>query len=378
MPPSSARRISKTQRWLDLIALLLGRKLPLSVEEIMERVPAYSAGWATGSPTPQASARRMFERDKDELRRMGVPIETVRYAISFGNEELEGYRIIRQDIYLPYLKILAAEPGAGAPPHPRPYPALPEVELRAEEASLAIEALRLMEGVPAFPFAAEARSGLRKLAFDLPTEALQGPSVLWVERPGTRELLERLRLLSDALLARKIVRFTYDGIHRGVTTEREVAAYGLFFQRDWYLVGHDASRGEIRVFRVARMDSVVPDSRAPRAPDYEIPADFALESCLHRSPWELGDLSEVIEADAHFRFPLSLWAERNGEGERIEERPDGSAVRRFRVAQSNPFLRWVLGFAGEVEILGPPELVNEYREMAERVAALYAAEGVHG
>ena len=33
---------TKSQRWLDLLALLLGRTIPLTVEEIMDRVPAYA------------------------------------------------------------------------------------------------------------------------------------------------------------------------------------------------------------------------------------------------------------------------------------------------------------------------------------------------
>ena len=104
--PTLPERITKTQRWLDLIALLLGRKLPISVEEVMERVPAYALGWKTGDETSKASARRAFERDKDELRAAGVPIETVQYGIN-GVEEIEGYRISRSDFYLPYLRILA-------------------------------------------------------------------------------------------------------------------------------------------------------------------------------------------------------------------------------------------------------------------------------
>jgi hypothetical protein len=47
MPPS----ITKTQRWLDLIAYLLGWRLPVSVEEIMEHVPAYAERWRSEDAT---------------------------------------------------------------------------------------------------------------------------------------------------------------------------------------------------------------------------------------------------------------------------------------------------------------------------------------
>ena len=101
--------ISKVQRWLDLIAFLVGRKLPISVEEIMETLPAYAGDWVEGDETARESVRRKFERDKDELRALGIPIETVPYRVGALMEELEGYRILRKDFYLLYLKLLEEE-----------------------------------------------------------------------------------------------------------------------------------------------------------------------------------------------------------------------------------------------------------------------------
>ena len=69
--------ISKVQRWLDLIAYLVGRHFPVPVEELMERLPAYARDFRGGDETARASVRRKFERDKDELRDAGIPIETV-------------------------------------------------------------------------------------------------------------------------------------------------------------------------------------------------------------------------------------------------------------------------------------------------------------
>jgi predicted DNA-binding transcriptional regulator YafY len=250
------------------------------------------------------------------------------------------------------------------------------VELAPAEAELAMEALRSVAALPAFPFADEARSALRKLSFDVDPERFAPGPVIWAERPGTREVLERLRVLSDALLARKRVRFVYHGIQRGEDTEREVAPYGLFFQRDWYLVGHGALRDAVRVFRVARMEALRPDTRAPKQPDYEIPPDFRLRDHLDRSAWELGAEDDAVEAEVRFRFPLSVWAARNGEGELVREEEGGGAVRRFRVTQPNPFLRWILSLAGEAEILSPRGLAEELEAMAREVAALYGEEVV--
>lgn len=379
-----SERITKLQRWLDLVAYLVGRRLPVPFEELMEKVPGYAERWRTEDETARATARRTFERDKDELRGFGIPLQTVRYTINFGTEQVEGYRIDRRDFYLPYLKLVSgASPaggrsagggsrrgGSGTAPG-----RAAEVGFTEEEARLSLEALRRVSELPSFPLAREARSAFRKLAFDLdPAAFATGAPVLFVERPGSEDLRERLRALSDALVARKRVRFRYHGLTRGEATERDVASYGLLFQHGhWYLVGHDALRDDIRVFRVARMDEITVNARAPNTPDYELPAGFRLDAHLGRAPWELGDRDEPpVVAEVLFHFPAALWAERNRYGTLVERRADGAQVRRFDVYQVQPFLRWLLGLEGDAEPLAPAALRAALRSLAADIAALHA------
>ena len=72
---------TKLQRWLDMIAYLASRHFPAPVDEVWANVPAYTPG-LEGSSKDKQSIRRMFERDMDELRDLGIPIETVTYTIS--------------------------------------------------------------------------------------------------------------------------------------------------------------------------------------------------------------------------------------------------------------------------------------------------------
>lgn len=362
-------RITKLQRWLDLIAFLVGRRLPVSVEEIMEGIPAYAEKWVDGSDTDRASVRRTFERDKDELRKAGIPIESVAYHVNYGAEQVEGYTLKRRDFYLPYLKLVTGG-AARAATSKQPY-TLPEIQLSEPEADVAIRALREVSALPAFPFAREAKSAIRKLAFDLDPDAFGNESVIYVDRPGAEEVLALMRPLSDALLARKTVCFRYHGIHRGEVTQREVHPYGLFFQHgSWYLVGHDTGRRDIRVFRVGRMEEIEVNTRAPNTPDYSVPEGFVLDTYLRREAWELGD-EDPLRAHVLFHFPRSLWAERNRHGTLVEERADGATVREFEIQQTNPFLRWLLGLGADVEILAPGDLTAELQEMARQVASMY-------
>lgn len=363
-------KITKTQRWLDLIAFLVGRRYPVTIEEIMEAIPAWTPRWQSGSETDRNSIRRTFERDKDELRKLGIPIETVQFEVNYASEQIEGYLLRHRDFYLPYLRLVTGDPADRAAP-PKPY-SLPDLELSEKEAKLAITALREAIAFPAFPFTSAAKSALRKLAFDLDPDAFEETPVLYIDRPGSEEIIQRMRLLSDALLARKSVRFRYHGIQRGSPTDRSVHPWGLFFQRgNWYLVGFDEDRSDTRVFRVGRMERIFVNRKAPNTADYTVPEEFSLENWLDRESWELGD-EPPVRARVLFRFPRSLWAERNRYGSQIEVQADGSSIREFEVQQFNPFLRWLLSLGGDVQLLEPTMLVDELREMAHATASLYA------
>jgi proteasome accessory factor B len=372
-------KISKTQRWLDVITYLVGRRLPVTVDELMEQVPAYADRWRSGDERARESVRRTFERDKDELRKLGIPLETVTYEVHYGSETLEGYRLTRRDFYLPYLRLLreADSPrDEGNPPRSTDPARVAEIEVPGSEIQLAMDALWHVQGLPDFPLADDARSAARKVAFDLDAEELSELPVLYADRAEAEETASTLRLLSDALLDRKRVRFRYQGIHREEVTDRDVAPYGLFFRGDWYLVGHDALREAIRVFRVSRVLEAERNRKSPNTADYEIPGEFDLDAYLDREAWELGDDAEAaLEAKVRFDFPRSLWAERNRYGARAAEHPDGSTVRTFQVRQVGPFLRWVLGMAGEAEVLGPSELRREFHALAESVLAVYGRKG---
>ena len=342
-------KISKTQRWLDLIAYLVGRRMPVAVDELMERIPAYAQKWQTEDPTDQASVRRMFERDKDELRRLGIPLERIESDYA---DAQDAYHIGSRDFFLPYLKLTSGLRGVRA--------GIGTVELAPEAAADALDALRLAGTVPGFPYAREARSAIRKLALDVEPQATTSPDVplLFLDTAGAGDVVARTRMLSEALLARKRVRFRYHGIQRGQTTERDVAPYGLMFQHGhWYLVGHDALRDGIRVFRVERMDEPKVNEREPKSPDYEIPSGFRLRDHVGKEPWALGEANgEELRARVLFRFPASLWAERNEHGDVVERRPDGSTVHMFDVRQVSPFVRWILSLEGDAVVLEPPAL----------------------
>jgi len=371
-------RIQNTQRWLDLVAYLVGRRMPATVDEILEKVPAYSRKLA-GSDTDRDTVRRMFERDKDGLREAGIPIESVGMPVDFGGGKVDAYVLLKKNFHLPYLRIVAGAAGMGGAggtgPGPKPPKGARQVRLETGESHTAFRALESVAEIPGFPLRPEARSAWRKLSFDL-VPPPGGPTVLYTDRSDVGELTAWTRTLTDALLARKTVRFKYHGIYRGVPTDRIVRPYGLLFQHGhWYLVGHDETRDDVRVFRVERMEEPRPNTNRPHTPDYEIPAEFTLDEFRDREAWELGSGDDgVLNARVKFEFPLSLWADRNGLGQLESEDEQGNSIRSFEVRQVDPFLRWILSQRGEARVLEPAELADRVADLAREVMAVYGAE----
>jgi proteasome accessory factor B len=365
---------TKLQRWLDVVSYLAARRLPVSTEELWANVPAYAPG-LEGTEKQKQTVRRMFERDKDELREIGIPVETMKYTINYGFDEIAGYRLARRDFHLPYVRLLReAEGDAGRGDAPARSPS--DFELTEAEAGAALDGLRELAAVPAFPLASAARSAFRKLAFDLDPELVGETPVAYAEDPETGAARDAVRLLSDALRRRKAVTFGYRSMTSDREEDRTVHPYGLLFQHGrWYLVAHDVGRDAVRMYRAGRMSGVTVEPKSPGTPDYEIPADFALDAYAGRKAWELGadETEPGVRAAVRFGFPRSLWAERNGHGELIEEGEDGEQLRRFVVHRRDPFLRWVLSLAGDACVESPDNLAAEFRAMARKVAALHGA-----
>ncbi|MEX2473507.1 MAG: WYL domain-containing protein [Gemmatimonadota bacterium] len=363
-----ATQPTKLQRWLDVIAYLAGRRLPGTVEQLWEAVPAYEAG-LEGDEKAKQTVRRMFERDKDELRGLGIPIETVPYSIHFGREQTVGYRLGAQDFHLPYLRLVAeARGGSGAAGGERDFP------IEAPEARAALEGLSELSALPAFPLRTSARSAFRKLAFDLDPGLAREAPVVYAEDPETAASREPLRLLSDAVQRRKAVRFGYRGMTRDTDEARHVEPYGLLFQHGrWYLVGRDVDQDGKRMFRLGRMRDVALVRGKKKDADYEVPEGFSLADHAGRAAWEIGeDTDGPVEADVWFAFPRSLWAERNEHGTLVGDKDDGSQLRRFRVLRRDPFLRWVLSLAGDARVVAPEPLARAFTELVTDVMRRYA------
>ena len=353
-PPASK---AKLQRWIDLLAALLSRSFPTPFEELRRDVPAYTA-------TELDSLMRMFERDKDELRAFGVPIETV----TLGDPPQTGYRLRRQDFYLPFLALAGSgrAPARAAVP-PDGYRALGRLAFEPDELAVVAAAAARVRALGDPLLSADVDDAMRKLAFDLPPDTPRPDSDEHVLAETVDE--KTFAALGRAVLDRKIVSFNYHAMSADEIKRREVEPYGLaFLGARWYLVARDRQHGKLRSYRLSRMASVKPNRARAQSADYDIPATFSLEGHA-RSPdaWHLGE-DAIIEAVVEFRGSSGAVRQGMKLGAAVRGSP---GQRRFQVRRPDTFARWILAFGGDAIPVEPPALVDRFHAIARETLQLY-------
>ena len=213
----------RQQRLVNLVLLLLSTRQFVTAERIRDTVEGYEVSEDAGNP--DEAFKRSFERDKAELRELGVPLETGRNS-AFDTED--GYRIARKDFELP------------------------PITFTADEAAAVGLAARLWSSAT---LASEARTGLLKLrAAGVEIEEPPGADSLPPLPANEPTLPDLVAAVSD----RRVVQFSHRKPHADAPEKRTVEPWGVLSWRGrWYVVGHDRGRGEVRSFRLDRISGSV-------------------------------------------------------------------------------------------------------------------------
>jgi proteasome accessory factor B len=231
----------KTERLLNLVICLLSTRQFLRKEQIRTAVPQYAE-----CPNDEAFDR-MFERDKDELRDMGIPLQTGSTDAWFDDEV--GYRVDRSDY------------------------ALPDVRFEPDELAVLGLAARVWAQASLAAPAARALLKLRAQGLEPEEETLVG-----IE-PRVRTSEPAFEPVYAAVRDRRAVRFPYRTPGSPEPVLRHLEPWGIVSRYGrWYVVGHDRDRGATRVFRLSRVaGEVTPDgpAGAVQVPDVDIRAEVA-------------------------------------------------------------------------------------------------------
>jgi predicted DNA-binding transcriptional regulator YafY len=224
------------------------------------------------------------------------------------------------------------------------------------------------------PVLAEQVDGaMQKLAIDVPT--LRAESHDGVALPPRTVIdAEAIGVIAEAVASRRRLTFAYAAITDGTQTMRTVHPYGLVaLQGQWYLVGHDPSRGDdlgaVRMFRVTRMHDVAADQRGA-TPQFTPLEGFDLATYdTPRQPWALGDAPPVTVT---YEVVRPTGVARSALEEGVAD-PDDPRRRTIAVRRPEAFIRWALAFGGAVQPVSPASIVSAWRETLAAVRARHVA-----
>ncbi|WP_026425543.1 helix-turn-helix transcriptional regulator [Actinokineospora inagensis] len=312
--------VARAERLVNLVLCLLSTRQYLSAERIRGIVPGYA-----DAPTDDAFFRT-FERDKTELRELGIPLEVGRNLVS---DTVDGYRIARRDYELG------------------------EIDLAPDEAAAVALAVRLWDSPELVGAAHGALLKLRAAGVDVDQSA---PTVV---ESKVRTTEPAFGPLLAAVQAGQVVSFDYRRPSPAELRERTLEPWGVVSWRGrWYVVGHDRDRKAPRCFRLSR---VVGEVRKVGRPG------------VVRRP-EGVDLMGFV-ADTHAEPPrlssASMWvAEGRAAGVRrrgkvVEAREvDGVPGHVIEIDLHYPDAAagWLAGYGADVLVLEPEVLAKSVRE----------------
>jgi proteasome accessory factor B len=327
---------TRTERLVNLVICLLSTRRFLTAAQIAATVPGYEHD--PEDAKDHEAFQRKFERDKAELRELGVPLETGTPSV-FDTEP--GYRIAHREY------------------------ALPDIPLEPDEAAAVGIAARLWQHAG---LAAAASSGLAKLraaGVDVDPHATLGVEPVVTVDPAFAPLTAAAR-------DRRTVTFDYRTPEGDDPATRRLQPWGVVCWRGrWYVVGHDLDRRAARCFRLSRIVGTVRVTGAPGA--FTPPTDVDLIS--HVARWS-GPVEHTGRATVLVRpgraAGLRRWAHEVVSG------PDADRLV-LPYADVERLASTLVGYGADVSVVGPPELreavIQRLKEIVARHEGSPAAAG---
>jgi proteasome accessory factor B len=323
----SAVSRTRTERLVNLVICLLSTRRFLTAAQIAATVPGYEHD--PEDPRDHEAFQRKFERDKAELRDLGVPLETGTPS-AFDAEP--GYRIGHREY------------------------ALPDIPLEPDEAAAVGIAARLWQHAG---LAAAASSGLAKLraaGVEVDPQATLGVEPVVTVDPAFGPL-------TSAARSRRAVSFSYRTPEGDAPATRRLEPWGVVcWQGRWYVVGHDRERRATRCFRLSR---IVGNVRATGSEHAFTPPE-KLDLISHVARWS-GPVEHTGRATVLARVGraagLRRWAVEAMPG------PEGDKLT-IPYSDVDRFAATLVGYGADVRVESPPELreavIQQLKEVVTR------------
>lgn len=302
----------KSERLLNLLITLLVARTYVGKDRIREVIEPYrDAG--------DEAFEKMFERDKEELRSLGIPIEVGYVDRAFEDEP--GYRVERSAFELP------------------------EIALEPEEAAVIGLAARVWQHAGLAAATSDALVKLKAAGVTVDREALN------VVQPEIAAEEPSFEAFWDATRTRTAVTFDYRTSTSATAATRHLQPWGVVSYRGrWYVVGLDTDRADTRLFRLSRVQGGVRLDK--KSGTYDVPEGTDIRS-----------LTRMLAPATPDRTAAVLVRAGAGHGLRRQATPadwtlapDGWEALRVDYSSADRFADELLGYGADVIVVDPPEL----------------------
>lgn len=294
----------KSERLVNLTIALLATGRWITKSEIYENIEGYS-----GEPDAK---ERMFERDKEELRNLGIDIEVGTFDPLFEDEV--GYRI-RPENYRIQIS-----------------------ELTPQQLALISSATQSWRGAILDSKASAGLTKLKALGIESDVDGIP------MNPHQVRNSDTNLAKVIDALALRKTISFDYRASDN-TDENRALEPYGVGTKNGfWYVAGNDLERRAVRLFRLDRVVSEVKEQG--RGASYEIPEDFSMHNQLQ----------------SRTRKNVAQLLVRKGKADRlrkhasVQESQDEWDLVKYQYSDMKDLIRDLLWHRDDVKVIGPTEV----------------------
>ncbi|MCU1439468.1 MAG: hypothetical protein JWP85_465 [Rhodoglobus sp.] len=324
---SSSPRVPVEERLFSLVLALLATDSGLTKNEILSTVQGYRQKYAHSGDN--SNLERQFERDKDDIRDLGVPLETIESPGQAGNNQNLRYRIPRGEYELPA-----------------------DVRFSPDETTLLnLAAMVWREG----SLSGESRRAILKLR-SLGVSTTE-PVLGYAPRVRVRE--SAFDPLSSALEKRQYVRFSYLKPGDREATVRRVAPLALVqHQGRWHLYADDPEAGVTKTFLLRRIVSQVTTTNQT----FPAPSADQTERALAELDEVWNAHTAIVQVEPGSDAATRL-GKRRGTG------VAASGALELHYSDINIFADELAGFGPEVLVLAPGDLRDAVHQRLQRTAA---------
>lgn len=269
---SPQNQVTSEQRIFSLLLALAASRSGATKNELLSTVHGYAQRFE--DEAQRESLERQFERDKDSLRELGIPIETLDSPDAPGNNQLIRYRVSRDALELPENLAFSA----------RELSLLRLASFAWSDSSIALDSRR-------------ASFKLAALGVDVDTELLGYIPRITASDPAFAPL-------QAAQAAGVIVEFSYQKPGDAQPERRTVAPLALeLMDGRWHLLTWDYKREDKRVFLLSRITSSVKQKRETYEPDLLVHVEEMRDALQQLADSQIAEIDVQVgtQAEAQLR-----------------------------------------------------------------------------